>query len=60
MQLHETQRAASDEILPEHSETLSLAEDPLDGAQLSLLGLWREQQLVGRRLRAYDTTNLYS
>lgn len=54
------ERAASEEILPEHSEALSPAEDPLDGAQLHLLGLWKEKQSVGRRLPAYDSTNFYS
>jgi transposase len=27
---------------------------------LRLLGLWKEKQLVGRRLLAYDTTNFYT
>ncbi|PYU53441.1 MAG: hypothetical protein DMG56_29065, partial [Acidobacteria bacterium] len=36
------------------------AEDPLDQAQLRLLGLWKEKHLVGRRLLAYDTTNFYT
>src|SRR5207245_7467808 len=36
------------------------AEDPLELAQRRLLGLWKEQQLVGRRLLAYDTTNCYT
>jgi transposase len=51
---------AFEQILPEHSETSSPAEDPLDRAQLRLLGLWKEKQLVGRRLLAYDTTNFYT
>src|SRR6267143_165967 len=51
---------AFEQILPETSETLAPAEDPLDHAQLRLLGLWKEKQLVGRRLLAYDTTNFYT
>src|SRR5438105_2275615 len=50
---------AFEQILPE-SETVAPAEDPLDRAQLRLLGLWKEKQLVGRRLLAYDTTNFYT
>ena len=46
--------------MPESSETLTHAEDPLDQAQLRLLGLWKEKHLVGRRLLAYDTTNFYT
>jgi transposase len=49
-----------EQILPDHSEARSPAEDPLDRAQLRLLGLWKEKQLVGRRLLAYDTTNFYT
>jgi CheY-like chemotaxis protein len=51
---------AFEQILPETSEPLAPAEDPLDRAQLRLLGLWKEKQLVGRRLLAYDTTNFYT
>ena len=51
---------AFEQILPETSETLAPAEDPLEHAQLRLLGLWKEKQLVGRRLLAYDTTNFYT
>lgn len=51
---------AFEQILPERSETSSPAEDPLDRAQLRLFGLWKEKQLVGRRLLAYDTTNFYT
>src|SRR5438477_1303246 len=51
---------AFEQILPEQSETVAPAEDPLDRAQLRLLGLWKEKQLVGRRLLAYDTTNFYT
>ena len=42
------------QILPEQSETVAPAEDPLDRAQLRLLGLWKEKQLVGHRLLAAD------
>src|SRR6266853_864383 len=51
---------AFEQILPETSEPGAPAEDPLDHAQLRLLGLWKEKQLVGRRLLAYDTTNFYT
>ena len=49
-----------EQILPEGLEALSPADDPLEQAQLRLLGLWKEKQLVGRRLLAYDTTNFYT
>src|SRR5258708_15625469 len=51
---------AFEQILAETSETLAPEEDPLDQAQVGLLGLWKEKQLVGRRLLAYDTTNFYT
>lgn len=34
--------------------------DELEEAQLRLLGLWNDKQLVTRRLLAYDTTNFYT
>ena len=34
--------------------------DQLDQAQFRLLGVWKEKQLVSRRLLAYDTTNFYT
>ena len=34
--------------------------DPLEEAQVRLLGLWKEKQLVSRRLLAYDTTNFHT
>ena len=34
--------------------------DELEEAQLRLFGLWKEKQLVTRRLLAYDTTNFYT
>src|ERR1700727_1885772 len=49
-----------DQILPEAPEALSPADDPLEQAQLRLLGVWKEKQLVSRRLLAYDTTNFYT
>jgi hypothetical protein len=51
---------AFEQILPSHLDPLSLNEDPLDRAQLRLLGLWKQKQMVSRRLLTYDTTNFYS
>ena len=51
---------AFEQILPEHLDPLSSAEDPLDQAQLRLLALWKEKQMVSRRLLSYDTTNFYT
>src|SRR5437667_5356600 len=34
--------------------------DELEQAQLQLLAVWKEKQLVSRRLLAYDTTNFYT
>jgi transposase len=51
---------AFEQILPEEQQDLPLEQDPLEKAQLALLGLWKEQQLVSRRLLAYDTTNFYT
>jgi transposase len=51
---------AFEQILPEGHEALSPADDPLEQAQVRLLGLWKEKQLVSRRLLAYDTTNFYT
>jgi len=50
---------AFEQILPEHLDPSS-GEDPLDHAQVRLLGLWKEKQMVSRRLLAYDTTNFYT
>jgi transposase len=48
-------------LLPEkESSWLSEAEDPLEEVQQRLLGLWRSQQLVSRRVLAYDTTNFHT
>ncbi len=35
-------------------------EDELGQAQSRLLAVWKEKQLAGRRLLAYDTTNFYT
>lgn len=53
---------AFEHILPQSQEsaTADANEDPLELAQMRLLGLWKEQHLVGRRLLAYDTTNFYT
>ena len=47
-------RIATGESLPAGKE------DELEEAQFRLLGLWKEKQLVNRRLLAYDTTNFYT
>ena len=51
---------AFEQILPEEQPDLPWQQDPLEKAQLALLGLWKEKQLVSRRLLAYDTTNFYT
>lgn len=51
---------AFEQILPDQQDSSSSTEDPLDHAQVRLLGLWKEKQLVSRRLPAYDTTNFYT
>jgi transposase len=48
-----------DQIHTAGAESLA-AGDQLEEAQLRLLGVWKEKQLVGRRLLAYDTTNFYT
>jgi transposase len=37
-----------------------IQEEELEQAQIRLLGLWKQKQLVSRRLLAYDTTNFYT
>ena len=37
-----------------------IPEEQLEQAQIRLVGVWKEKQLVGRRLLAYDTTNFYT
>src|SRR6202789_1126684 len=51
---------AFEQILPADEQDLPLQEDPLDQAQLRLLGLWKQKQVVSHRLLAYDTTNFYT
>jgi transposase len=51
---------AFEQILPEGPAALGAADDPLEQAQLRLLGVWKQKQLVSRRLLAYDTTNFYT
>jgi transposase len=52
---------AFEKILPEHLDPLATGDDdPLDHAQLRLLDLWQDKQMVSRRLLAYDTTNFYT
>lgn len=41
-------------------QTASAGEGELDQAQSRLLAVWKEKQLVSRRLLAYDTTNFYT
>ena len=51
---------AFEQILPEHLDPLAAMDDPLDEAQLRLLALWKQKQMVSRRLLSYDTTNFYT
>jgi hypothetical protein len=37
-----------------------IKEEQLEQAQIRLLGVWKQKQLVSRRLLAYDTTNFYT
>jgi hypothetical protein len=37
-----------------------IGEEQLEQAQVRLLEVWKQKQLVGRRLLAYDTTNFYT
>jgi transposase len=37
-----------------------IGEEHLEQAQVRLLEVWKQKQLVGRRLLAYDTTNFYT
>jgi transposase len=37
-----------------------IPEEQLEQAQIRLVGVWKQKQLVGRRLLAYDTTNFYT
>src|SRR5438093_12732226 len=49
-----------DRIGVSQSGRVSDGEDELDQAQQRLLAMWKEKQLVSRRLLAYDTTNFYT
>ncbi|MFP5249131.1 MAG: hypothetical protein ACLGP3_04845, partial [Acidobacteriota bacterium] len=49
---------AFESILPESLP--ASAPDPLEQAQIRLLALWKEKQLLSRRLLAYDTTNFFT
>ena len=42
------------------SDSGSIDRDDLDRAQLQLLALWKEKQLVSQRLLSYDSTNFYT
>lgn len=46
-------------ILPQSLDPLS-SDDPLDLAQIRLLGVWKQKQKVSQRLLAYDTTNFHT
>jgi transposase len=37
-----------------------IQEEELEQVQIRLLGVWKQKQLVSRRLPAYDTTNFYT
>ncbi len=37
-----------------------ISEEQLEEAQMRLLGLWKQKQMVGRRVLAYDTTNFHT
>jgi transposase len=45
-------------LAPEHPTAGT--SDQLEQAQLRLVGLWKQKQLVSRRLLGYDTTNFYT
>jgi len=47
-------------ILPAEESPAPAEDDSLERAQLRLLGLWKEKQLVSERLLAYDTTNFFT
>jgi transposase len=42
------------------SAAMNPAQDELDRAQLGLLALWKDKQMVSQRLLSYDTTNFYT
>jgi transposase len=49
-----------DAIKLDLSDSDSIDRDDLDRAQLKLLALWKEKQLVSQRLLSYDSTNFYT
>jgi len=50
-----------EQLLPEKQAAARQQDrDPMEEAQAQLLGLWKEKQLVGQRLLAYDTTDFYT
>ena len=49
-----------DQIRLEATDSASLERDDLDRAQLRLLALWKDKQMVSRRLLSYDSTNFYT
>jgi len=51
---------AFEQILPEEQQDLPWQQDPLEKAQLAVLGLWKEKQLVRRRLLTCDLLGLVS
>ncbi|MBI4456059.1 MAG: IS1634 family transposase [Acidobacteria bacterium] len=51
---------AFDQIRVNEDANASDRDDELDEAQLRLMAVWKEKQLVSRRLLAYDTTNFYT
>ena len=49
-----------DQIRLAPQDSVSMDGDDLDGAQLRLLALWKDKQMVSRRLLSYDSTNFYT
>ncbi len=53
-------RDCFDAIRSSDSNSLAVADDDLDRAQLQLLALWKDKRLVSRRLLAYDPAHNYT
>jgi transposase len=49
-----------DQIRLSPADSESIEKDDLDRAQLRLLALWKDQQIVSQRLLSYDSTNFYT
>ncbi len=49
-----------DQIRLGPQDSVSMEGDDLDRAQLKLLALWKDKQMVSRRLLSYDATNFYT